>query len=163
MSARLRRLIEAHQGPALRRALSILRDEAEALDALQEACLSLHRHLDGLSDEDVGPWLRRVVSNAAIDRLRRREREPEARGALLEPDGRARDPAQMALDRERHEALSAALDDLSLRQREVLLARVVDGERFTSLAPRLGMSEGTAKVHLRRALARMKQRLTGGA
>ena len=49
-----------------------------------------------------------------------------------------------------------ALARLPDRQREVVVLRIIDGERWGAIAETLDLSEGTAKTHLRRALERLR-------
>jgi RNA polymerase sigma-70 factor, ECF subfamily len=73
--AAFRILIDRHLGTALAIARRMLRDDAEAEDIAQEAMLRLWRgasriDLTALGTGGVRPWLRRVVSNLCIDRIR---------------------------------------------------------------------------------------------
>ncbi|MBX3467788.1 MAG: sigma-70 family RNA polymerase sigma factor [Planctomycetes bacterium] len=122
--------------------------------------MRLHARLDEVRG-DPGPWLRAVTWRLAFDALRRRRREGAALGrrgaAPASDDPRAVDP-----DHDHDHDLARvrdALEALSPRQRDVVLLRVVEGERFPALARALGISEGAAKVHLRRALDRLRDLL----
>lgn len=67
-----RLLAERHTPVLLAVARRLLADDAEAEDVVQDGLLRLWRNADGLEITPIGirPWLRRVVSNLAIDRLR---------------------------------------------------------------------------------------------
>ena len=69
-------LVDRHLPSVHRAARRMLSDEAEAEDVAQETMLRLWRTAASLEigDSGVGPWLRRVASNLAIDRLRARRR-----------------------------------------------------------------------------------------
>lgn len=69
-------LVQRHVGSVAAIARRMLGDDAEAEDVTQEAFLKLWRLGGGLSIDAAGvrPWLRRVVSNLAIDRIRVRRR-----------------------------------------------------------------------------------------
>ncbi len=71
-AAAFRILVERHLGPVLSVSRRILRDEAEAEDVAQEALLRLWRDAAKIDvgGHGIGPWLRRVAANLAIDRLR---------------------------------------------------------------------------------------------
>lgn len=147
----------AHAAEVTRIAARVLRDAEAARDVCQEAFVRLHARLPELRGEP-GPWLRAVAWRLSLDGLRRRRREVgalEARGG--EPLPAALDPLDLAGEGERGERVREALLALSERQREVLLLRVVGGETFPALARALDISEGAAKVHLRRALDRLRE------
>ncbi|MCO5170697.1 MAG: sigma-70 family RNA polymerase sigma factor [Planctomycetes bacterium] len=145
----------AHARPLTALAARVLGDADAARDVCQEAFVRLHARLDEVQG-DPGPWLRAVAWRLAFDALRRRRREGAALGR------RGEDPAPvdaLDLDPEDLARVRDALDALSPRQRDVVLLRVVEGERFPALARALGISEGAAKVHLRRALDRLRDLL----
>ena len=71
-AAAFRSLVHRHLGAALGIARRLLRDDAEAEDVVQEGLLRLWRSSRTLEIGEVGarPWLRRVISNLCIDRMR---------------------------------------------------------------------------------------------
>lgn len=150
----------AHAAEVTRIAARVLRDAEAARDVCQEAFVRLHARLPELRGPP-GPWLRAVAWRLALDGLRRRRREVASLEAREPAIPAALDPLDLAGEGEAGERLREALLSLSERQREVLLLRVVGGETFPALARALEISEGAAKVHLRRALDRLRD-LCGG-
>src|SRR5918993_3526921 len=70
-------LMRQHNGRLFRVARAILKDDAEAEDALQDAYLDAFRHLSQFrGDSQLGTWLGRIVANHALMRLRRQKRDP---------------------------------------------------------------------------------------
>jgi RNA polymerase sigma-70 factor, ECF subfamily len=146
----------------------LLSDRAESEDIVQEAFLRLaragHHNADAgrplleQPDEVVGAWLRRVVMNLGINRLRDRRRA-EARllratrlDSALAPDrGRADDdsPAHALLRAEARDEVQAALAALPERQRTCLLLRHA-GHSYTEIAEALGIAIGSVGVYLQR-------------
>jgi RNA polymerase sigma-70 factor (ECF subfamily) len=156
--AALEAAFAAHAASVAAVALRILGDTEAARDVAQDAFVRYSDHVAEVHG-DPGPWLRTVAARLALDRLRRRRREGRALavGALARGGGeRDPDPAEAAETRER---LLRALADLPERQRDVVLRRVVEGETFPALARALGIAEGSAKAHLRRALASLRRAL----
>ena len=151
-----RALAAAHGPRLLRTATRILGDRGEAEDAAQDALLVLHRHRGRVAADRVGAWLDRVVANAAIDRLRRRCPLPVAQV----PDAPAEDPA---LDREaaaeERRRLRAAVAELPPRQREVVRLRLTEQRTFREIQAQLGISDGAAKTHFKRAVRTLTRRL----
>src|SRR5262247_4465749 len=69
-------LMRRHNSRLFRVARAILRDDAEAEDALQDAYLDAYRHIaDFRGGAQVATWLTRIVINQALMRLRRRRRD----------------------------------------------------------------------------------------
>src|SRR6187399_1160170 len=65
-------LMRRHNGHLFRVARAILRDDAEAEDALQEGYLDAYRHIGEFrGDSQVATWLTRIVVNQALMRLRK--------------------------------------------------------------------------------------------
>lgn len=156
-------LVERH-GPAARRlAHSVLDDSADVDDAAQDGFLSAWRALDRFdSSRPFGPWLLRIVVNAAQD-LRRRRRvrttevlSPHLAGAEAAPDA----PVDRTLLRER---LNAALRMLSERQRIGVVLFDAEGYSHAEIAELLGIPVGTVRsdvFHARRALRKALEGLS---
>ena len=71
-------LMRRYNQKLYRTARSILKDDAEAEDAVQEAYLLAHRSLAGFrGDATLSTWLVRVVVNESLGRLRKRKRDAE--------------------------------------------------------------------------------------
>src|SRR5215204_6917749 len=69
-------LMRQHNGRLFRVARAILKDDAEAEDALQDAYLDAFRHISAFRGESqLSTWLVRIVANQALMRLRRQKRE----------------------------------------------------------------------------------------
>ncbi|MCB2109811.1 MAG: RNA polymerase sigma factor [Defluviimonas sp.] len=112
---------------AYRVALRMLGDAAEAEDVAQDAMIRLWRHAGDWRDEGarVSTWLYRVVSNLAIDRIRRRRTVPL--DAAPEPSDPAPGPEERLTETARARALEAALMDLPERQRQAVVLRHLEG------------------------------------
>src|SRR5437667_9016690 len=86
-------LMRRHNQMLYRTARSILRDDAEAEDAVQEAYLLAHRGMSGFrGDAKLSTWLVRIVVNEAIGRARRRRRGVE----LSQLSGETREDSEAA-------------------------------------------------------------------
>ena len=148
-------LVERYAAQARRVALAVLRDPDDADDAAQDGFLSALKHLGRYDPErPFGPWLMRIVANAAADRRRRqkvRQTDPipvTAASRRAGPDIDA-DRAQF------HQALRDALGTLPERQRLAVLMFDVEGYSHREVAEALGVPEGTVRsdvFHGRRAL-----------
>ncbi|MBG6101405.1 RNA polymerase sigma factor SigM [Micromonospora vinacea] len=140
-------------------ALRTLGDREEAADALQDALLSAHRAAGRFrGDSAVTTWLHRIVVNACLDRIRRRQAHP----TVPLPDGnRAEDgtgglePAAPATDHDTVLVVREALAALPLEQRAALVLVDVQGYPVAEVARILGVAEGTVKSRCARGRARL--------
>lgn len=135
-------------------ALRILGRPEEAEDATQEAFLTLYDRRTELDPAQAGAWLKRVLVNHCIDRLRRRRTRPEAE--LVEEISPApRRPEGLTLD------LQAAVKRLPHRARLVFLLHDVEGYRHRDVAEIMEVSEGASKSQLFRARELLRAHLSG--
>jgi RNA polymerase sigma-70 factor, ECF subfamily len=131
-------------------ALRTLGDREEAADALQDALLSAYRAADRFrGDAAVTTWLHRIVVNACLDRIRRRQARPTV--PLPEVDIT---PAP-AVDRETAIVVREALAQLPAEQRAALVLVDVQGYAVADAAEILGVAEGTIKSRCARGRARL--------
>ena len=148
-------LVERYAPQARRVARAVLGDPDEADDAAQDGFLSA---LVKLGQYDArrpfGPWLMRIVANAATDRRRRRQvRKVEP----LDPGlvGGGPRPDTEAVRSELGEHLRAALAELPPRRRTAVVLFDVEGYSHAEIAEMLGIPEGTVRsevFHARRRL-----------
>jgi RNA polymerase sigma-70 factor (ECF subfamily) len=145
-------------GPgAFRLALAITADPAAAEDVVQEAFLRVLGRKDALGPaDDLDGYLHRTARNAALDHLRRRkvavEKTEEAALVLV----RAREGAAGAGDGLDAAAVSRAVLDLPVEQREVVWLRVWEGLSFPEVAARVEAPLGTVHSRFRYAMERLR-------
>jgi RNA polymerase sigma-70 factor (sigma-E family) len=146
----IRELHRSHALTLIRTAKLLLRDQAAAEDAVQDAFLGLYRALPRLSDHDkLLPYLRTAVINRCRSELRGRRRAA-ARAVQHEPPASSAEDAAMA-GQERHAVLDA-VGRLPRRAREVLVLRYYLGLSDDQIAVTLGVSRGTVSSTASRAL-----------
>jgi RNA polymerase sigma-70 factor (ECF subfamily) len=162
-------LMERHYRRMYRIALSYLRQPDDALDVVQEAFVRAFQSAsrwDGSAE--AGPWLARITVNLAIDRWRRNRRRAQTFTPLGGSDHAAAladlspSPDRRVQGREAGERVAAALRRLPERQRAVVVLRHYQDMSLEEIAGTLGMSLGTVKSSLHRALHRMREGLAGG-
>lgn len=131
-------------------ALRTTGDREDAADALQDALLSAYRAADRFrGDAAVTTWLHRIVVNACLDRLRRRQARPTVSLADTEPA-----PAPPP-DRETVLVVRAALTELPVDQRAALVLVELEGYPVAEAAKILGVPVGTVKSRCARGRARL--------
>ncbi|MEE6258460.1 RNA polymerase sigma factor SigM [Plantactinospora sonchi] len=143
-------------------ALRTVGDREEAADALQDALLSAHRAASRFrGDAAVTTWLHRIVVNACLDRIRRRQAHPTV---PLPDSTRSADsarwvggvePAAPAVDHDTALVVRQALAELPVEQRAALVLVDLQGYPVTEVAAILGVAEGTVKSRCARGRARL--------
>jgi RNA polymerase sigma-70 factor, ECF subfamily len=156
----------SHRARVLRLCRLLLSDPDEADDVAQEIFLKLLRqHRLGSNSVAWGPWLTRVTVNACRDRRRSgwwkwwRERHQDFEEADL--PGRGLTPEQDALGRETRQEVWRSFQQLSARQQEVFALRHIEECSTEEVANILGLSPGSIKRHLYRAVHQMRKTLGG--
>lgn len=132
-------------------------DDEEAKDVVQGALADAVGRWHTLKDGAAAPaWLRRIVVHRAVSHLRRRRLWGAVAGLLrVEPEP-APAPDE-ALDRRRHAArLGRALEGLPARQAAAFSLRYLEGLSLDEVADALGIDRGTVRVHLQRAVRRLR-------
>jgi RNA polymerase sigma-70 factor (ECF subfamily) len=161
------RVVQSHRPAVFRFILASLRDRDDAETLTQECFLRAFRGRDQFRGEAaVKTWLMQIAANLIRDltRSRRFQFWKLARTRSVNPHdlsdfvaSRERSPEATALAREQVQAVWTASQALSERQREVFLLRFVEDMNLLEIAGVLGMSEGTVKKHLFRALETVRK------
>ncbi|WP_203859540.1 RNA polymerase sigma factor SigM [Plantactinospora mayteni] len=143
-------------------ALRTVTDREEAADALQDALLSAHRSAARFRGEAaVTTWLHRIVVNACLDRIRRRQAHPTVPlPDSTRPQDAARwqggvEPAAPATDHDTTLVVRQALAQLPVEQRAALVLVDLQGYPVAEVAEILGVAEGTVKSRCARGRARL--------
>jgi RNA polymerase sigma-70 factor (ECF subfamily) len=154
-------LVERYRDIAFRTAYLVTRSAADAEDAAQEAFVKAYYALGRFRTQSpFRPWILRIVANEARNRVRsaRRREGLALRVAEDRPSGGAApSPEAAALDRERDEALLAAMAQLSEPDRQIITCRYLLDLSEAETADTLGIRRGTVKSRLSRALGRLRQ------
>lgn len=150
-------------GTAYGLAYRVIRDEALAEDAVQEAFLGLWRSAGSFIPEraKASTWILTLVHRRAVDLVRReqRRRAEPIEGAPEPAVGSAEEAAWLRLDRERVQGALAQLPD---QQREAIELAYYGGYTQSELAERLGQPLGTIKSRMFSGLTRLRELLGEG-
>ena len=159
------------QGRMFAVARRVLRDDEDARDAVQDACVCALRSIGGFEERArFSTWLHRVVVNAALMSARsrrRRHRTLEDIRPWLRGAGSARGPSfdpcesaeAVAQRREARALVRRSVDRLPERYRRVLVLRDLEDRDTAETARLLGMSPNAVKVRLHRARRALRQLL----
>src|SRR5215469_7824013 len=163
------RVVAAHRPQIFRFLLASMRDVDLAETLTQECFLKANRNWKNIRGESSAlTWLMRIAINLQKDHWRTRRLQfwrtahtnavdaDEASEWL--PSGES-SPEQQLLARERVKQVWRAVKSLSGRQRTMFLLRYVEEMDIAEIAEATGLSDGTVKAHLSRALGRVRQEL----
>ena len=151
-------LMRRHNRALFRTARAILRDDAEAEDALQETFVQAIRHADAVSPGAFRGWLFTVAHRQAMLAKRKARRLPvqvtDSELLSLVAD----EPAEGVSDRaDDARAVRELLELLPPPQRAVIAARVFEGKKFREVAADLGCPLNTALARMHDGLKKLRQ------
>ncbi|MEC8893409.1 MAG: sigma-70 family RNA polymerase sigma factor [Candidatus Poribacteria bacterium] len=108
-------------------------------------------------------WLYKIAYNVSIDHHRAKKRHiiHSLDNNLLsidEPTAKdlGSDPEKLIVEKDRHRVINQAVDHLSRNQKKVFLMNRYDGLQIKEIAEILGIAEGTVKIHLHRAIKKLR-------
>jgi len=169
--AAIRSIIQVHNRRLYRVARSIVRDDGEAEDVLQEAYFRAFSALPNFrGDSSLATWLTRIVLNEALQRVRKHTDTPVAH---IDPPPEPHadiipfpfsgqhlvDPERAASQREICRLLEHQIDLLPEEFRTVLVARAIEGLSIEETADLYGIRPETVKTRLHRARKLLKSSL----
>jgi len=157
-------LVRRYESLAFRTAYLIVVDADEARDAAQDGFLRAYAALRRFrAGAEFRPWLLRIVANAARNRRRSRNRRTALtlRAAADSPANGAAAPSPevAVLAAERRALLMAAVERLSLEDRDVIVMRWFGELSEAEMAAALDCPRGTVKSRLSRAMTRLRLQL----
>lgn len=153
------RLMSRHQHRLLRTARAILRDDADAEEAVQEAFLQAYRGLGAFRGEaKLSTWLVRIAANEALMLRRRRSRSALAfpvddNADAVEREGVSAEPGpdRSAGNADLRRALEERIEALPDHFRSVFRLRALEGFGIDEIAAALDISEATVRTRYFRA------------
>ena len=158
-------LMRRYNERVYRAARSIVRDEQEAEDVMQQAYVNAFTHLRQFNGSArFSTWLTKIAINEALGRVRRRGRHEAFDDDLsnVEPfmsSNAAPSPERQAFAGELRGLLEWAIDALPDGMREVFVLREVEGLSTSEVAECLGVSDDVVKTRLSRGRAALRRDL----
>lgn len=164
-------LVDRFKRPIYSVLMRLVNDSGLAEDLTQETFIKAFRFLSSYDQERrLASWLFRIAHNTALDHLRRKrpatvtlETEDQDEGSLmavLEDETVAR-PERAAEGKQQVRHLEAALAELSLDEREIILLRFSEGLSYQEIADVTGVAMGSVKTHIHRGRKRLAAALRG--
>src|SRR5215208_1505092 len=161
-------LVANQQRRALRIAYQYLRDAHDADEAVQDAFVKVFTHITTYREDlPFEVWFTRILVNACLDIRKSRSRRlrwavPMSASnevAPVEPTAPGPTPEQRLVSRERTGEITAAVDSLPDRQRTVFTLCHIAEQTTAEVSRTLGLSEATVRVHLFRAVRKLRRLL----
>jgi RNA polymerase sigma-70 factor (ECF subfamily) len=148
-----------HLDAAFNYARWLTRNDADAEDVVQDACVRAMRFFSSLRDDDARAWLFTIVRNAWYSRVSRKANVAEGTrlndGQDQRPDN-ALDPEERLLQQHTVGLVRAALEQLPVDFREVIVLREIEGLSYREIAEIAGVPIGTVMSRLARARERLQ-------
>ena len=161
-------LVARQQRRAVRIAYQYLRDAHDADEAVQDAFVKVFTHITTYREDlPFEVWFTRILVNACLDLRKARARRlrwvvPMSSGsdsAHADPPTLDQTPEQRLVSRERTSEVTAAIESLPDRQRTVFTLCHVAEQTTAEVSRALGLSEATVRVHLFRAVRKLRRLL----
>jgi RNA polymerase sigma-70 factor (ECF subfamily) len=162
-------IVDRQQRRASRIAYHYLRDAAEADDAVQEAFVKAYLHIASFKqDLSFEVWFTRILINGCLDRRKMRSRRERWLVPTLDAADQAvvdrspsasQSPEDAVIGAERRAQITAAVDKLPERQRLVFMLTHYGGHSTREVAEATGLGEATVRVHLFRAVHKLRKAL----
>lgn len=158
-------LVASQQRRALRIAFQYLRDGHDADEAVQDAFVKVFTHITTYREDlPFEVWFTRILVNGCLDMRKARARRmrwalPMATPAEqpgAEPVAPQQSPEQRLVSSERGQQIAAAVEQLPDRQRTVFTLCHIAEQSTAEVSQALGLSEATVRVHLFRAVRKLR-------
>ncbi len=162
-------IVERFQRKLFRVANAIVRDEMEADTITQDTFVQAYTHLARFEGRaELETWLTRITINRSRDALRRRRfvslfssRGDDQSVAMLEPVDQRPDPEREMASVQLRAAIQKAERILSAQQKTIFRLRHYENLALEDIADHLGLSSGTVRAHLFRAIHKIRKELAG--
>lgn len=154
-----RRLYHATSAKLFGVCLRILKNGAEAEDALQEIYVKVWKKAPTYATDRYSPisWLVAIARNHAIDRIRSRKPETVDIDDAIDISDGSPDPEQVAISSSEGRRIDGCLDELEDARSDAVRGAYLDGYSYQELAERHKVPLNTMRTWLRRSLLKLKE------
>jgi RNA polymerase sigma-70 factor (ECF subfamily) len=139
--------------------LRVLRDRAEAEEALQEVYVKIWMKADRFAVSDLSPisWLVAVARNHAIDKIRARRNSATGLDDAMEVADPGPGPEALAVAGSERERIRSCLGELDGERAAAVRGAYLDGYSYAELAERFSVPLNTMRTWLRRSLLKLRE------
>ncbi len=162
-------IVHRYQGKVYATAYRVTGNREDALDVTQEVLVKAYEKINQWEPRGAFlPWLLRLAVNRSIDYLRKRKRTSheslnESIAKISEEEihsvSSPTNPSDLARAKEIDDRIRLAMGNLSKTQKTVFALRYYQGYSLNEIAEHLGCTVGSVKVHLFRALQKVRNEL----
>ena len=150
-------------------AVVLSRNRTEAEDLVQETCLRALRGIGQLrQDGNVKSWLFTILRNIWLNQVRQQRTAPETveldaeENGASEPADKGQDPYAVYASKVEREQMRAAIQQLPVEFREIIILREYEELSYQEIAALLDCPPGTVMSRLARARSKLRDLLSGG-
>jgi RNA polymerase sigma-70 factor (ECF subfamily) len=159
--AAFQELVEKYKQKVFYMALDMTGNHHDAEDLSQEVFMKVFTAIkDFRGEAKLSSWLYRIAMNTCIDKTRRKHLKlVDIDEKVYEQATPGKNPEQLLQDRATQDQIQQALQKLPPRQRSIFVMRHYNELMLKEIAEALGISEGTVKAQLFRAIQRLQKEL----
>lgn len=160
-------LILSCQSKAYNIALRYLKNEDDALDALQESFIKIFRHLNSFKEDSrFDTWVYRIVVNTCNDMLRKNSNQKitdsiykteDDKEAVIDIPDVSGSPEKVFEQKLNTEHIMSCLEKLNQEQKEIIVLRDIHGFSYDEISEILSCSIGTVKSRINRSRLRLRE------
>jgi RNA polymerase sigma-70 factor (ECF subfamily) len=160
-------LILSCQNKAFNIAIRYLKNEEDAMDALQESFIKIFRHLSSFKEDSrFDTWVYRIVVNTCNDMLRKNSNQKitdsifkteDEKETVIEIPDMSGAPEEVLNKKEKTEHIISCLEKLSQDQKEIIVLRDVHGFSYDEISGMLDCSIGTVKSRINRSRLKLRE------
>ena len=134
----------------------------DAKDVTQDVLIKLYSKLRSFRHgSKLSTWMYRVVMNASIDSLRKRNKVIPLEEAITKDEAASTAAVDNIQRKDIQERIQNVLADLPLRQKNVIILKHFEGLKISQISQVLGCSQSSVKTHLVRAISSLRRKLGG--
>ncbi|MDP9190762.1 MAG: sigma-70 family RNA polymerase sigma factor, partial [Acidobacteriota bacterium] len=138
----------------------VVRNAHDAEDLAQEAFVKAYENIGRFREgQPFGPWIYRIVTNAALDVRKHRSKFRHETIADTQPAGRRDDATLPAMSNEIAQRIDTAIEELPEMQRIVARLHLVEEFSHDEIAGMMDLSDGTVRSHLSLARRKLREKL----
>lgn len=163
----LESLILSCQSKAYNIALRYLKNEDDAMDALQESFIKIFRHLGSFKEDSrFDTWVYRIVVNTCNDMLRKNSNQKitdsifkteDEKDTIIEIPDLSGSPEEVFDKKTKTEHIISCLERLNHEQKEIIVLRDIHGFSYEEISGILSCSIGTVKSRINRSRLRLRE------
>lgn len=149
---------DQHYQNVFRTAFLLMKNRDDAKDITQEVFVRFIQSRKSIKNHDgIKSWLHRVTVNCAIDLIKKRRMK--SLNAIESEQSERQTPEEEFLQKETRNLLLRELDVLPDKQKRALILRFFEGLSISEIARFTGLTNGSTRVTITRALLKLRKRL----